>query len=942
MIGVCRTLSSTCHLVFWLSLLIFLPLQSAMAASDERVAIIDEHTKVINLGKYAYYYEDGAGDLTYEQITKPEYKDKFAPIAGESVNMGFGDRVLWIKFYMLWQPKDVREINERQWIIEQTSPFIDQVEFFDEMPNGQLRVLKTGDKLQFGDREFDFPQHLFSTSALPYVKKTVYMRFKSRGAMRFELKARSLNYSIGAAGHHQLVMGMVLGLMLIMVIYNLSISFVLRDSLYLHFSIYIFAFLLCRMGVEGYLHQYLFNAGGVFIDKAVAFFGGIAMVFFIKFISKFLLQEKEMPWLRGGANFVLSLAIFATAMVYVLNEYYFVGLIMGWFALFVAVAAIIIPCYCWLKGMKVAKYFFFGNTLLIASVAFTVLLDSGFIQSNQVLAYAQYIGVVAQILLLSYALGQKMAEERLKRQEAQQKSLEYLGQYEDIYNNVADGLFRLNKELKIESANPALLGFAGCDSLQDYKDTFGDNAEGAFNDPEEFSAWVAMMLAMENNGQRANFEMKYNKKDGGSGWGLCTVKLVIDEKTQEKYYEGSFNDISDKKERELAEVARTKAEAIADAKGRFLATMSHEIRTPMNAIIGFTDIALSRGEMTEKVKGYFNRIRHSSDILLGVINDILDFSKIEAGMLELDKAQFLLKDVLKKVHDMFIEEAQEKKLGFEIDVDPEIPAILIGDQLRLSQIIINLVGNALKFTEQGKIEIRLTAQERRGGAMLIRFEVIDTGVGIKNPNDEYLFEAFTQADETTTREYGGSGLGLSICKKLIDLHGGSIGCESELGKGSNFWFEIDMESPELQSDRVEPFPELTGDLPRIDGKRVLVAEDNKIHQVIVMELLVDLGAEPVLKDDGVEALELLASEKVDLVLMDLHMPRMTGKEALKIIKGRGYKVPVVALSADAMDADAVDWGNAGFDGFISKPIDIDKFAVLLSNLLNEDAGLEVF
>ncbi len=932
MVGACSKLSIKWMLLLWL--FFFIAVFSKCAVANQQVAVLNENTDVINLGAYADYYIDESAELSYAQVSMPGFINNFKPISDNSLNLGYGDRAVWVKFSILWKPEDIREINERQWIVEQTSPFIDLVELYDVSPNGELRVLTTGDKLPFGEREFDFPHHLFSTSVLPYIEKTLYMRFYSNGPMRFQLKIRSLKDTIGSLAHHQVVMGLILGLMLVMAIYNFSISVMLRDSLYLYFSFYIFTFLLCRMGVEGYLHQYIAVSGGAFLDRSVSFFGGIAMIFFIKFFSQFILKEREIPLLRVGANIFLSISIFATAMIYVLNEYYFVGIIIGAIAFITAITSIIVSCYCWFLGIKAAKYFFLGNVLFIVAVAFIVLLDNGLIKMNESVAYLQYLGMIAQILLLSYALSQKIMEERYKRQEAQQASLEYLRQYETIYNNVADGLFRLNYDREIENANPALFECFGCESFQDFKDNFGDIFNTLFVYAKDYEEYKRKLDTLELNGNPVKFEVYHNKKGGAAGWGLCTIKLVYDENTKEKRYEGSFNDISDKKEKEVAEVAWAKAEAIAQAKGRFLATMSHEIRTPMNAIIGFTDIALNRGDMTDKIKEYFQRIRHSSDVLLGIINDILDFSKIEAGMLELERANFLLKDLLKKVYDMFIEEAQEKKLDFSIDVDPAIPAILIGDQLRLSQILINLVSNALKFTEQGKVNVKLTAIERRDEAMLVKFEVSDTGIGIENPNEQYLFEAFTQADESTTREFGGSGLGLSICKKLVDLHGGSIGCESELGKGSIFWFEIDVESPELFAEQTEPFPVFDDSLPRLDGKRILVAEDDKMSQVIAMEILADLGAETILCDDGLEVLEYLEEENVDLIVMDLHMPRMTGFEAVKKIREQGSSIPIVILTADTVDDVISDMEPYEINGSITKPIDIEKFASMLSELLS--------
>ncbi|THB74727.1 MAG: response regulator [Gammaproteobacteria bacterium] len=936
MVGIYRKFSSKWVLLFGLSLflIIFSISGNIGAAPDERVVRLNEDTDVIELGKHSYFYLDETGELTYEDVSKPEFNQNFKPVNTESLNLGFGDMSVWVKFSIFWEPKNVSEIDERHWLIEQNTPYIDYVEFYDVVPNGELNIHKSGDKVEFGAREYDYPLDLFSTSTLPYIQKTLYMRFETKGAMRFQLRLRSLNNIVSSLSHHQLVMGVVLGVMLVMAVYNFSLSAILKDSLYLHFSLYIFALLLFRSVDEGYFHQYILTSSGIFLNRSASFFACIAMIFFIKFFTKFILQEKDYSWLKVVSNLMMFVVLLVTAMLFILHDAYYVGSIAGMLGLFLVIASILLSGYFWYAGIKAAKYFLLGNVLLLLCVAFIVLLDNALIHRYETIAYAQYIGIIGQILLLSYALGQKIADERRIRQIAQQRSVEYLRQYEAIYNNVADGLFRYNADLIIESVNPALLECFECESLQEFREYFRDIENDVFVSRKDYASFMSKLDKLVLNGASMTFEVHHKKKNSGTGWGLCTVKLIYDEHAKGRYYEGSFLDITDKKEKEAAEVGMAKAEAIADAKGRFLAIMSHEIRTPMNAIIGFTDIALSRGEMQDKTRDYFQRIRHSSDILLGIINDILDFSKIEAGMLELERSKFLLKDLLKKVHDMFAEEAREKKLGFDIDVDPGIPAIIIGDQLRLSQIIINLISNAIKFTEEGDITLKLIAQERRDSSMLVRFEVVDTGIGINHHDEEYLFEAFTQADESTTREFGGSGLGLSICKKLVDLHGGSIGCKSMPGNGSLFWFEIDIESPELQDSQVEPFPEILEGLPRIDGKRVLVVEDNKINQVIASELLSDIGAEAVIRDDGFGALEFLGQETVDLVLMDLLMPKISGKETLGKIKEAGYSIPVVALTADALSFEPDEIKSSGFDGFITKPIDIEEFAVKLSALLN--------
>ncbi len=923
-------------LIIWTIAFFVIPITALLSTSSiasERVVVLDENTDMVELGDKSDLLVDRDGSLTYQEIIKKEYGAKFVPYERETINLGFDDTVVWVRFTLLWKPQDVAKINEKQWVIEQNVPFIDDIELYDVTTNGDIKVLKAGDYTDFKNMEIKYSHHLFLISTSPYIQKTIYMRVKSKGTIRFKVRIRDVNNVIESSSQHQLIMGGLLGLLLLMGVYNFSLSAILRESQYLFFSLYIFSLMMFRLSFEGYFHQYIFPTGGVIVDRSISFFAGITLIFYIKFFAQFILQEREIAWLRLSTNIILSIVIFFTSMVYILYKQYYIGAIMGGIGLLVMLASVMAASYCWYIGIKRARYFVYANSVIIFGLIFLVLLDNGFVNQNEDIQHSQYVGLVLQILVLSYALGKKISDQREKTNRAQQESLEYLRQYESMYKNVADGLFRYSYDRKIESANPAMINCFGCDSFTDLLENFSDIKNQVFVDKKAYPEFDEMINSLEINGAPGTLEVNHYKKDGSTAWGLCSIRLMFDEVKQQRYYEGTFSNITHKKEVEAAEVARAKAEAIADAKGKFLATMSHEIRTPMNAIIGFTDIALNRGGYSKKVEGYFKRIRHSSEILLGVINDILDFSKIEAGMLELERVEFPLKDLLNKVHTMFYESVKEKGVEFNVEVDGAVPAVLVGDPLRLSQILVNLISNAAKFTEKGEIRVRIIALERRETSVLIRFEVIDTGVGIKDPNQGHLFDAFTQLDESTTREYGGSGLGLSICKKMVDLHGGSIGCQSEVGKGSIFWFEIDLEAPELQNAQNQQLYPLTETLPRIDGKKVLIVEDNKINQVIAVELIDDLGGESAISNDGIEAIEFLKSEKVDLILMDFHMPRMGGKETLDQIRAMGIKTPVVALTADAMDWQMSNWKISGFDGCIIKPIDIEEFANTISKLI---------
>jgi diguanylate cyclase (GGDEF)-like protein len=374
-------------------------------------------------------------------------------------------------------------------------------------------------------------------------------------------------------------------------------------------------------------------------------------------------------------------------------------------------------------------------------------------------------------------------------------------------------------------------------------------------------------------------------------------------------------------------VARDEAVRASAAKSEFLANMSHEIRTPMNAIIGMTQLAM-RHELEPKLRNYLEKVDGAAHWLLGILNDILDFSKIEAGKVELECSVFSVDEVVAKLRNLLGIAAREKGMMLRFVIGDGIPPLLLGDAMRLGQVLTNLLNNAIKFTEQGEVRVTIQRVTEKAGGAWLRFEVRDTGIGLSRKQCQRLFQTFTQADSSTTRKYGGTGLGLSISKRLVEMMGGEIGVESRLGAGSTFFFTARFdEVPEqtgVPPDLSQANPlGLPPDLEALRGARLLLVEDNAVNRELALELLGEAGIHADVAVNGERALAMLERADYDGVLMDCQMPVMDGFEATRKIRAdaRFAALPIIAMSAGVTTSDCDACRQSGMNDHIAKPID---------------------
>jgi PAS domain S-box-containing protein len=547
------------------------------------------------------------------------------------------------------------------------------------------------------------------------------------------------------------------------------------------------------------------------------------------------------------------------------------------------------------------------------------------------------------IIGTSENLESHLAEDALKRLSRQ---------HELILETAIEGIIGIDWQGSMTFVNPAAAQMLECDG----KELVGQPVQIIIHPPdseEDFDQTISPIFSALADGitHHVNNELFWRKD--GTSFPVEYVCAPIKEQGEIVGAVLSFEDITERKDlEEAAAKAREAALESVRLKSKFLARISHEIRTPMNGILGMTEILLD-SDLTSAQRRTAETIRSSTNALLEIINDILDLSRIESGKLRFESRDFKLRGVIENVIEFFAESARAKSIGLVSSVDEDLSDGFRGDDGRLRQVLINLIGNAIKFTDEGKINLRVTKENETDTHIRVRFEVEDTGCGIATHEQHYLFQSFNQINVQQTYKHSGTGLGLAISKQLVELMGGQISVVSEEEKGSTFWFTINLEKTlkaiETQKESHEVKANVvstasTSSTYDFSHHKVLVAEDNPVNQQVALHFLQRLGINAEVAANGFEVLNALSRSAYDAVLMDCQMPEMDGFEATQLIResdGINKNITIIAMTAIAMQGDRERCIAAGMNDYIAKPIIFDELRKTISKYFNDESDIHV-
>ena len=763
----------------------------------------DERTRALPLGEAIDVFEDVRGDASIADITSPALQGSFRRHDKAVLNAGYSRSVFWLRLDLEYLPTSAE--GRRSWLLELAYPPLDRLELYLDDGRGGFRLAeRTGDALPFSNRQIKQNNYLFELDFQPNQARRIYLRLQSQGSIQAPLTLWSPTAYMEEQPGRIYVLGIIYGVLLGMLVYNLFIYLSVRDTSYLYYILYIASFGLYQVSVNGAGIEYFWPDSPWWANAATPFLVGATGLFGCQFARSFLHTGEHSPWVDRGL--LLLMAAGGAVMVLALTASYALSLRLAtYLALAFSVQIFAAGIIAWLRGLRVARYFIIAWTAFLAGGVINTLMVLGYLPNVFLTMYASQIGSALEVGLLSLALADRINAMKEERNRILQDSSH-----------------------KLEALN-----------------------------------------------------------------------------------------------QELANSNRLKDE--------FLATVTHELRTPMNGVIGSLELMQTLKLDTELAQ-YQQTAAGSARDMMRMVNDILALTELQAGKLYPRREPFSLRGLFDGLLAQYAPRAEDKGLRFTLELDESLPDTLEGDAGKLGQSLGYLLDNAIKFTAAGEVSLRVGRGAEPGEGLPLYIEVRDTGVGFGESQDTTLYQSFQQLDGSMTREYGGLGIGLAICRQLVELLGGRLRHESQPGLGSRFRLDLELALPVQRAAQASPLRRLNAPaVRRPEQCTVLVVEDNAINQLVTRGMLLKLGYRVRTADNGAEALEVLRRETVDALLLDCQMPVMDGFatcRALRALPGCA-ELPVLAITAHSHSGDRERCLAAGMNDYLAKPVKFEALRLLL-------------
>ncbi len=922
------------RLLLWAWVLVAaLPAAAGAACSDQSL-LLQSNRESYDLGQCFWYLEDADGQLNLRRVRNLS-QDAFTQHQNGVFNVGYTDSAYWIRYDL----RTSASSPNQDWIMELALPLVDDVTLFVVRNGVVVSERQGGYDVPWSERDLAVPNPTFRLT-LPRGSETqLYLRITSENTLRLPITLWHPGRYIEKVSIDEVFRGLLLGAVLGILAYNVFVAVSVREPSNVYYVLYLVSAVVFIFTEQVHGIQ-LFGDRPWFLHKQYLHLMVFANWFFSLLMARELLETRKRS---PDLDQVLRLSLWGVAISFVLALLMPYRLGMEWSVLLTILLSIImiaISYLSWRHYNPAAKAYFYAWTVAVTGFAVYALTVIGMLPLNIGTGNAAQIGLTGQVILFSFALADRIKLVQGEALNWSEQALASLRQYRSLFDNAVEGVFQMSLDRRFITANPAMAELMGFASRQDMIRRSPDVLALCFGEAR-IRSWVERQL--QEHGAIKGVEARYVDQRGADRWATISLHTVYDAEGYPQHLEGTCIDATERhqrhqieKEREQERLDKELAHSSAAAKSQFLANMSHEIRTPLAAIIGYGETLLDPDLDEAEKRNSAETVVRSGRHLLDLVNDILDHSKIDANKLDVDIVSVNLPEMLDELRAFFEPRAREKGLEFSIACEFPLPETIYTDPTRFRQIIINLCGNAIKFTQQGAISVAIRC-DRDAPRLIAR--VVDTGIGMKPEQLQRLFDPFAQGSASIARQYGGTGLGLSISKRLAELLGGSIVVNSTYGEGSDFEVSIatgSLEGVHFLRDASE-FTQRRRQLPMVVAPklqgRILCAEDNEVNRKLVSLLVARTGAELSHVSNGAEALDLATHEKFDLILMDIQMPVMNGRDAAVALREAGINVPIIALTANVMAEDIEDYKAAGFTEHLAKPIDKLRFYEVLGRYL---------